>query len=366
MEKLRVDRLDVIRGLSILFVFIFHLSQLYVNYVEMQMIDKSVYIPKLIIKLFSVSPFGQGGTIGVFLFFLLSGYLIHSRYSYQSQILWKDFYLKRFWRIVPIYVLVLVCFYFFSLNSNNLEIYDLLLHLFFAHNFDSSIFYSINPSFWSLAIEVQFYLLFPLLVVLYRKIGVFNVTLIFILISILGQNIVFINQFAFFSTLKFLYIWMFGGVISQYQNELKVYFKFKYIDLFLLIFILCYSRLMYKNILVTNVSFYYIITFLLVSIIFCYLLFKGKISILIPFKVYVKKILILFGAMSYSLYLIHQPLLPIIHKITFYITSYPYFNYLIDIFIIFGVIVLISYVSYTFIESSFISFGSKISKRFKK
>jgi peptidoglycan/LPS O-acetylase OafA/YrhL len=44
-------------------------------------------------------------------------------------------------------------------------------HLLLFHNFNPQTYYGINPSFWSIAIEVQLYLLYPVLLALVSKFG---------------------------------------------------------------------------------------------------------------------------------------------------------------------------------------------------
>jgi peptidoglycan/LPS O-acetylase OafA/YrhL len=158
------------------------------------------------------------------LFFILSGFLIHLKYDYKSILNWSDFYYKRFWRIVPIYWVVLLLFFFFYITESEQKIYDLFLHFFFLHNLDSETFYSIDPSFWSLAVEVQFYLLFPVLVTLYRKFGIIKISFFFLLISMLIQFIPVLDKTSILSTFKFLYIWLFGGLTAIYRDKIKIRF----------------------------------------------------------------------------------------------------------------------------------------------
>ena len=86
------------------------------------------------------------------------------------------FYKKRFARIYPSYLLAVLISFGFQLWWGNYPtvsyaVRDLLSHLTFTHMFraDTYIYAPINGVLWTVALEVQFYVLFPLLVKLFRK-----------------------------------------------------------------------------------------------------------------------------------------------------------------------------------------------------
>ena len=114
------------------------------------------------------------GWVGVQLFFVLSGLLItdgllHSRGSVHY---YRDFQARRARRILPLYVLVLVVFlyglpHWVQLSQATLDSYRYQWSLWlFVNNWRPPItgFVSWFPHFWSLAVEVQFYLLWPLVI----------------------------------------------------------------------------------------------------------------------------------------------------------------------------------------------------------
>lgn len=111
---------------------------------------------------------------GVDLFFVLSGFLIGRILLYykESPNYFKTFYLRRVFRIFPVYYLLLVLYVgakaiglssqFPVLLNNPLPDLPYFLYLqnfFMAHTFGANAL----AVTWSLAIEEQFYLLFPLL-----------------------------------------------------------------------------------------------------------------------------------------------------------------------------------------------------------
>ena len=130
------------------------------------------------------------GWSGVSLFFVISGFCIqfsflkHESRSPGKPFL-KDFFWKRFWRIYPPYAVALVVFGFLlPLASTPPAAGSFLMHVLLIHNFSGSAFHGINPSFWSLAVEMQFYLLFPLVLWLRGKFGMKTVFWFFAAVSI--------------------------------------------------------------------------------------------------------------------------------------------------------------------------------------
>jgi peptidoglycan/LPS O-acetylase OafA/YrhL len=121
------------------------------------------------------------GYVGVFLFFVISGFCIHlSRARAQSEdrvpVSFTDFWKRRIRRLYPPYLIALTLFLAiagfttkFAASFNYIR--DVLLHLLMLHNLDSRTVYSINGVFWTLAIEEQLYLAYFLLLFLRRRWG---------------------------------------------------------------------------------------------------------------------------------------------------------------------------------------------------
>ena len=81
------SNIDTLRGISILLVVIYHLKLDILNY-----------------------KFLSGGYLGVDIFFVISGYLITSILSLNvsnGKFDFKNFFLRRFLRIVPVYIFVI-------------------------------------------------------------------------------------------------------------------------------------------------------------------------------------------------------------------------------------------------------------------
>jgi peptidoglycan/LPS O-acetylase OafA/YrhL len=128
-----------------------------------------------------LEPVKQIGWTGVDLFFVLSGYLIGfqllKEFKQTSGINLKNFYLKRFFRIIPVYVATLFLYYSLPNLREGSGLPPLWRSLTFTQNFglDAQTQKSFSHA-WSLCIEEQFYLLLPITTLLIFKNGAQKIT----------------------------------------------------------------------------------------------------------------------------------------------------------------------------------------------
>jgi peptidoglycan/LPS O-acetylase OafA/YrhL len=111
------------------------------------------------------------GMRGVDLFFVLSGFLITSLLikDRTSTSYYQDFYWKRGLRILPLYLLCLLGVALFVPHSGG----EVLLSALFLANFAQIFHITGSGPFWTLAIEEQFYILWPTVV---RRLSVDRLT----------------------------------------------------------------------------------------------------------------------------------------------------------------------------------------------
>ena len=144
--------LDGVRGLAILLVVLFH----------------STFIPRIdfLDKIWHV--FAFTGWVGVDLFFVLSGFLITRILVSEkgSESYFLNFYARRFLRIVPLYYLFL--FGIFYVLREPVQ-FGFTYWTFLSNILVSRLGYFPSPSLdmaWSLAVEEQFYLVWPFIILL--------------------------------------------------------------------------------------------------------------------------------------------------------------------------------------------------------
>jgi peptidoglycan/LPS O-acetylase OafA/YrhL len=114
------------------------------------------------------------GRAGVCLFFVLSGFCIHWSCMQWERFEIRRFIWQRFWRLYPAYLLVLIAVCLLEFKGHYFDpeaIRQFFTHALLVHNYSDDTFWGINPPFWSIAIEVQLYLLYPLLLVISRRAG---------------------------------------------------------------------------------------------------------------------------------------------------------------------------------------------------
>lgn len=178
-----IPELDGLRAISILSVLFFHLN---------------------------VPGFSLGWS-GVFLFFVISGFLITGILldAKGQEHYYKNFFIRRSLRIFPIYYISLIAIYVLSclLNKPNSDFFWYLIYgqnyllgfTGFAAAFPASFSHT-----WSLAIEEQFYFLWPFLVCILTIRKLVILLLVFVVVAISSRVGVWVytnNPFLVFTTL---------------------------------------------------------------------------------------------------------------------------------------------------------------------
>jgi peptidoglycan/LPS O-acetylase OafA/YrhL len=136
------------------------------------------------------------GYAGVYLFFVLSGFLISSllfdgaeSQRFAKATVLRNFYLRRALRIFPIYYLVLTLSWFFLQDNPDLQ-GDFGWHFAYLTNFRICLLGRVVPPFthfWTLAVEEQFYLVWPLVILFIPKRRILPVLLATMVASFVAQ-----------------------------------------------------------------------------------------------------------------------------------------------------------------------------------
>ncbi len=228
-----IKKVDILRGLALLAVFLFHSQEsLFPNFEVLDYTKNHIFnISGFRSIVLNFWPIGFAWT-AVYLFMIISGFLIHLGYlSLTKKFNTLTFYGRRIWRIYPAYLFALLFFYI-AQNQNgsffNAEgIKNLVAHIFMVHNLSGKYMYSINPVFWSLALEMQIYFIYPLLLILRKKTGMLNTLMIVLTLSVLLHLIgIYFNlePKAVYrkSALMYLFVWCAGAFFAE-----KFYYKEK-------------------------------------------------------------------------------------------------------------------------------------------
>ena len=316
-------------------------------------LDFSSYsIPEIIL---SFSPVAYGHS-GVQLFLILSGFLIHFNYLNRGKRLnYFVFMNRRFWRIYPTYALFLVVFAYFFYRGK----VDFLLHASLLHNLSDKYLYSINPSFWSLALEFQLYAIYPLYLFLNRTFGALKTLWI---IGIMAGIFIGVGIYVDIESQaynKFLFknwiTWVLGAYVAEcYHKNMKFYNGNWWSVLFISVAIIISKAF----------SIYWELNVYLFSILYAIILdkFLREEINLYPFANRIFNFISFVGVISYSLYLIHQPFLSELMNLFSFGTGNAFLSFTLT----FAFLTAVSYGVYLIVEKPSIATGRKIERWINK
>jgi peptidoglycan/LPS O-acetylase OafA/YrhL len=111
--------------------------------------------------------FAIRGSYGVQLFFMVSAFTLTKLYSAKLDSIphLLDFAIRRFFRIWPMYFLGILIY------GAAYSWHDWILNALLLHGFSPFAFTNVVPGGWSIAVEWQFYMIFPFMVIAFRKVG---------------------------------------------------------------------------------------------------------------------------------------------------------------------------------------------------
>lgn len=365
--------LDSLRGIAALTVVFTHILSIF----------SASYITKLIE--FGPLRFFVSGSEAVILFFILSGFVLYLPLS-KGKNNYIEFVIKRFFRIyIPYIIAVTVAFiaslsfysgsisslsqWFNNIWNDDLNYATLLGHLSLIGSFDMG---ELNPVIWSLVHEFRISLIFPLLMMLVIKYRFRTLVIISFSLTVISALLFYMFKFLPVDILQSFYyshIFIIGATLAKY----RVYLVNKFTQLskrrlLLILSAALFSYLYMKPSFAASLFLYKGMDVFYRSIMDNYFVVLGASTIIILAlssdrlsKTLLNKNLIYLGKISYSLYLYHAIILvSVIHLLYGVI---PLWSCLIIGFIL---SVIISFLSYKYVELPAISAGKKIINKMRK
>jgi peptidoglycan/LPS O-acetylase OafA/YrhL len=302
----------------------------------------------------------SGGFIGVDIFFVISGYLITSLIIKEilktNQFSFKYFYERRIRRILPVLFFIIIATsitsYFILLPSSLIDLAKSVFSIIF---FSSNIYFWVTGNkygdesellrpllhTWSLSVEEQFYILFPIFLVIIIKhfkqghaaiiFIIFSFSLIFaqwsstsdlkITYTFFSWKINFFDKFNFYCLQSRIFELLIGSLLSYFELKngvggRKSYSILNQICPSLGIILIIYSFLSFNYTKIPHPSVTTLIPLLGVSLII-YFSKKGELIT----EILSSKIFVFFGLISYSLYLWHYPIFAFLRYIDIFNNS---------------------------------------------
>jgi peptidoglycan/LPS O-acetylase OafA/YrhL len=296
---------DVIRAIAILMVMLVHT------------VHTLTGVSKLVMD---ISQYGQ---MGVQLFFVASAYtlcLSSVKRSGEKKPL-ISFFIRRFFRIAPLYYLAILGYFLLEPSIHILEkirmsysqytVQSIVTNILFIHGFVMSANNNIVPGGWSIGTEIAFYALFPMLFMLlrwlYRQYGIRSLYLLVGLSMFLNISFQWAigqfsatesinNKFFYFNIINQLPVFLLGmNIFFHHQNKtrlrLSVPNQLKILGILTIVGIVLLQT--NQNWVFVFIPFYSGISFILL------------LNILHDLK-YSNSILERIGRVSYSMYIIHS------------------------------------------------------------
>jgi peptidoglycan/LPS O-acetylase OafA/YrhL len=308
------------------------------------------------------------GRFGVNLFFVLSGFLISSILfiekgkisdSYTPKQIIRKFYIRRLLRIFPIYYLTLLLVYFLEAPDFN---QNLIYYFSYTENFHL-VLRKAGDFFmhaWSLSVEEQFYLFWPLIILFLDRGKILKVLVFFIFLAPIFSFIqsAYFHNYWFFLTPSCLDGFGMGALVAYYYTEDNLQALKKGVKMVLPIVILFY---VYWQVEPMG-HFQYLIRFFdsiisAAAILFCLShRYHAFINLFLE-----NRVMRSIGMISYGIYLFHYPLPYFFHRIK---SNAGYSEHIDNSFAEYGSMVLIllaiSFFSWYFFEKPVLSLKNRI------
>lgn len=293
MEPKKYEYIDSLRGIAILLVILVHTGYILDN--------TMLYFSR------GLQFFIFNGAMGVQLFFIISALTLtishYNRLKEQHQI--RNFFIRRFFRITPMYYLAIVYFaiidQYIQNNFYGIDTGKFITTILFINPYFHKYIEGYVPGGWSISVEFLFYLLFPFVC---NKIKSFNSSMIFIFITII-ISIIYIytvekGPLIYTNLLFQLPIFSLGIALYWWKNDKsKTLSSSTTLIIAIFIFCFCYKQIPYH--FLYNIGFAFIIITLMQK----------------PYKLFSNKLFATIGKVSFSMYIIHFAIMSIFNHLNF-------------------------------------------------
>lgn len=293
----RLPNLDILRFLLATLVVFFHLPQICRNQGLPYFLDAPIF---------------NRGVEAVYMFFVLSGFLIiKTIYSAKQRDVFsiRKFYIRRVLRIFPLYYLVVIfgfVFYWIVLPKleipfdNNYQLIDgILLSVFFLPNVFTRLYMpgGILEVLWSIGIEEQFYILVAPILFLVNK----NRVLQFLIgLTILYFLIFHLNVISFLKTFNMVFFFLFfGGIVAVLEEKKQLQFLKKN-KIYPFIIVVCILLFFLTDIFHSTDTYIFHIIIMVLFGLFIHTIACNNVGIQIR-----NKSLNYLGQISYGIYMYH-------------------------------------------------------------
>jgi peptidoglycan/LPS O-acetylase OafA/YrhL len=322
---LEIRKLNTLRGLAALIVFITHFSDI-TNWLDGAL-------------------GGGSGAYGVMLFFLLSGFLMSYLYLGQefNQVNIKGYLLARLARVVPLFLVVVLSSYVLTLAGHDSlynipDVNALIGHLFFVYG--ESVLWSIPP-------EIQFYFIFVIFWSLSKsRSGYIYLSIIAVMLFLFFTNFPRINgdlggvPYNLFNTLRSLPYFFIGVIFGMHFKSLKVpnYLRKHWFILALLLIPAMYPEITsITSDAKTRMWLSYEVLLVMSTVFFCIVFLVPDNNVLLA-----NRLGDFIGKISYSLYLLHMPIIILVNQLNLSVEF--------KLFLSFSLTVSIAFMSYKYFE----------------
>lgn len=291
--------IDGLRFFAVVSVFLFHFVDCY-NDQNIIFKEKYDYVYNNLV----------GSVIGVFLFFAISGFIIAMPFynNYVNKVpgfSYKNYYFRRVTRLEPPYIIHLLLLFFLMVFVLKTKTFSetfprLLASIFYSHEIIYNQKPIINTVLWTLEIEIQFYIIAPLLAFVFKLKNTYRRLILIGLIVLFRYS--GLSFFSFPTIFNYFHFFIIGFL------ALDVYMQIKDKIMPSLIYdIICLMALLFLWFSVMN-SF-------LVIFIFILLTFSSKTLYFI--KMLENKFIYTIGGMCYTIYMLHQKIIYLVINLIF-------------------------------------------------